>query len=92
MRTPVSISDVARDLDEYIDRVVRRGERFVLMREGKPVAELRPVSAGRKLSELPEIIASLPRLGADEAEAFGRDLDDAREELNRIPLRASSEF
>ena len=91
MRTPISISDVARDLDTCIDRVVRRGERFVLMRDGKPVAELRPAPVGRKLSEFPEIFASLPRLGADEAEAFGRDIDDAREELNRVPPRSAPE-
>jgi hypothetical protein len=41
---------------------------------------------GRKLSELPAIFASLPRLSDEEAAAFAADIDAAREELARIPV------
>ena len=38
------------------------------------------------MSELPEIFAALPHLGAEEAESFGREVDAAREELNAPPV------
>jgi len=51
----------------------------------KPVAEPRPIPPGRKLGDLPEIFASLPRLGDEEAAAFGADIDAARKELGPTP-------
>lgn len=87
MPKTASVTDVARNFSEFINRVAHRGERFVLMRGGKAVAELRPVPAGRRLSELPAIFAALPRLGEADAEEFGRDIDAAREELNAVPVR-----
>jgi antitoxin (DNA-binding transcriptional repressor) of toxin-antitoxin stability system len=86
MRKTASVTDVARHFSDYVNRVSHRGEQFVLTRGGKAVAELRPVPAGRKLHELPGIIESLPRLSEEEAIAFARDIDAAREELAKIPL------
>ncbi len=82
-----SVTEVARNFSEYINRVAHGGERFLLMRGRRPVAELRPVPRGRPVSELPEILRSLPRLSPDEAEAFAADLEAAREELARLPER-----
>lgn len=87
MPKSASVTDVARNFSEYINRVAHRGERFLLTRGGKAVAELRPVPVGRKLSELPDIFASLPRLGPEEAESFGRDIDAARAEADAVPVR-----
>jgi hypothetical protein len=43
------------------------------------VAELVPAPpAGRRLAELPGVLASLPSLGDEEAERFGEDIDRAR--------------
>ena len=58
MRFTASVTDVARNFADHINRVTFRGEHFLLVRGCKPVAELRPVPAGRKLSELP---TQLPR-------------------------------
>ncbi len=80
--TPESVTKVARHFSEYMNRVALKGERFVLMRGNKPVAERRPVPVGRSLADLPSIMASLPRLGADGADPFARDLDAARSELS----------
>jgi antitoxin (DNA-binding transcriptional repressor) of toxin-antitoxin stability system len=85
MRFTPSVTDVARNFAEYINRVAFRGEHFILMRGKQPVAELRPVPAGRRLRELPGILASLPRLSASEVDDFAGDLDRAREELDRVP-------
>ena len=71
MSTLVSVTQAARHFADYINRVVYRGERFLLVRGRQPVAELAPVPAGRRLGDLPGILAALPRLGPEEAERFG---------------------
>jgi antitoxin (DNA-binding transcriptional repressor) of toxin-antitoxin stability system len=87
MRSTPSVTDVARNFAEYINRVAFRGERFVLMRGKRAVAELRPVPSGKSLRELPELLASLPRLSEAEAADLGADLDHARADLSHVPAR-----
>jgi antitoxin (DNA-binding transcriptional repressor) of toxin-antitoxin stability system len=74
-----SVMEVARHFADYINRVVYRGERFVLVQGNKPVAELGPLPAGKRLAELPDLLGSLPKLSEAEAEAFADDLASARE-------------
>jgi antitoxin (DNA-binding transcriptional repressor) of toxin-antitoxin stability system len=81
MRSKPSVTEVAEHFEEYLRRVLDGGESFLLMREGKPIAELRPIPAGRRLRELPEILASLPRLSRGEADSFASDIETARAEL-----------
>jgi antitoxin (DNA-binding transcriptional repressor) of toxin-antitoxin stability system len=87
MRSSPSVTEVARNFADYVNRVAFRGERFVLMRGRRAVAELRPVPAGGRLGALGGMLASLPRLGADDAAAFDDDLAAARAELGAIPDR-----
>ncbi len=63
MKTTASVTDVLRNFSEYINRVAFRGERFILVRGGKPVAELSPVPLGTRLGDLPSLLDSLPQLG-----------------------------
>jgi len=42
--TQVNIEDVQRDLPSYLQRV-EAGETLVIVREGKPVAEVKPIAA-----------------------------------------------
>jgi antitoxin (DNA-binding transcriptional repressor) of toxin-antitoxin stability system len=86
MRFNPSVTEVARNFADYINRVAFRGERFILMRGKRPVAELRPVPAGKRLGELPALLASLPRLSAEDAAALSADLTAGREELSQEPL------
>lgn len=86
MRLNPSVTEVARNFAAYINRVAFRGERFLLMRGNKPVAELRPVPSGRRLGDLPALLASLPRLTEEEAAAFEQDLTRARADLFRAGL------
>ena len=81
MRSSLSVIEVARNFAEYVNRVAIRGETFVLMRGGRAVAELRPVSAGLRLGDLPALLASLPRLGTEDAVAFENDLASARDQV-----------
>lgn len=70
----VSIRDLRNHGGDVVDRVAR-GERFVVTRSGKPVAELRPLGAGAlPVGELIRRRAHLPVVDPD---AWRRDLDEA---------------
>lgn len=81
MSIKATVTEVLRNFSDYINRVAYRGERFVLLRGGRPVAELTPLPSGTRLGDLPDLLESLPRLSPEEAEAFAGDLDRARDEL-----------
>ncbi|MBM4034398.1 MAG: hypothetical protein FJ291_21850 [Planctomycetes bacterium] len=87
MSKTVTVEELAHDLPAYITEVADRGEHVFLKRGSQVVAELRPVSRPRKMEELPDILASLPRLTPEEAEEFERDIELARESLNREKAR-----
>ena len=87
MPNTLTVTEMARSFAEYINRVMYRGEKFLLTRANRPVAAIVPVPRVRKLSELAEILASLPHLTPEEAEDFGRDIDEARERMNKIGVR-----
>jgi antitoxin (DNA-binding transcriptional repressor) of toxin-antitoxin stability system len=78
----LSVTDVARNFSEYVNRVAYRGDRFVLMKSGREMAELRPVPKGRHLRELIALLKTSARLTPAEADSFGRDLDAIRNEIN----------
>jgi len=75
---------MARNFADYVNRVAYRRESFTLVRGKKPLAELRPLPAGARLSELPSLIASLPRLTEAEAGEFADDLVTAQGELGQV--------
>jgi antitoxin (DNA-binding transcriptional repressor) of toxin-antitoxin stability system len=84
MGEALTVTEVVRHFAEYVNRVAYRRESFILLRGSKPVAELRPLPAGKRLGDLPGLLASLPRL--DDAAEFAADLDAAREELSHGEL------
>jgi len=81
IRRRLTVTEMARNFSEYINRVSYQGERFLLTRGSRVVAEIRPVPAARKLSELPELFAGLPRLTAEEAEALAEEWSSSRDGL-----------
>jgi antitoxin (DNA-binding transcriptional repressor) of toxin-antitoxin stability system len=85
--TRITVTEAVRRFADYINRVAYRGERFVLVRGGREVAELRPVGRGLPLGELPDLLAGLPTLSAAERADFEADIDHARKELGRAPER-----
>ncbi len=87
MRFNPTVTEVARHFADYINRVAYRGERFVLMRGKRPVAELRPVASGKRLRELPDLLFSLPHLSKEDLEGMAADLEQAREKISRNPVR-----
>ena len=82
----LSVTEVLRHFGEYINRVSCRGECFVIVRGNKPVAELRPFPTGKRLVELPALLASLPHLSPAEATQFADDLAAARQTLTRAAV------
>ena len=86
MPQTLSVTEIARHFAEYINRVAYGGECFVLVRGNKPIAELRPLPVGKRLAELPALLASLPHLSSTEAAQFAADLTAAREELARVEI------
>jgi len=84
MSEALTVTEVVRHFADYVNRVVYRRESFVLIRGSKSVAELRPLPVGKRLGELPGLLAALPHL--DDAGEFAADLDAAREELSRGEL------
>ncbi len=83
MSQTLTVTEVVRHFAEYVNRVAYRRESFVLVRGTRPVAELRPLPAGQRLSELPGILASLPHLAAEDVDEFAFDIDTSRRELNQ---------
>lgn len=86
MSSPLKVSEAARNFPEYIERVVRLDEHLVLMQDRQAVAELRPVTHGRRLRDLPELLASLPHLSPEDLASFETDLEEARHMLTRLPI------
>ena len=81
-----SVPEIARRFAEDMNRVACRGKCFVLVRGNKPMAELRSFPAGKRLAELPVLLASLPRLPSAEATQFVDELPVARESLARTEV------
>jgi antitoxin (DNA-binding transcriptional repressor) of toxin-antitoxin stability system len=86
MSSNPTVREVAENFTKYIDRVVRHGERFVLVQGEEPVAELRPVVERRSVRDLPGLLASLPHLTPEDLESFESDLEEARRDLGRLPI------
>jgi hypothetical protein len=81
-----TVTEVARNFSDYINRVLFRRERFVLLRGNRPVAELRPVNVGVPLADLPSLFASFPHLDPDDTAAFEADLETGRAALDNLPI------
>ena len=77
----ITITHLARNLADIVNRVSYRGERFTVVRGKRPVAELVPAPRGRKLADLPALLEALPRVPVEEADSFSADLADARDRL-----------
>lgn len=69
----VSIRDLRNHGGDIVDRVAR-GESVTITRNGKPVAELRPLR--REPSSRESLIASRRSLPALDPDALRRDLDE----------------
>ena len=83
----ISVTEVLRNIADYINRVAYRGERFVLVRAGQPVAELSPVPMGTRLEDLPALLKLLASLTDEDADSLATELDGAPRSLDGEPPR-----
>jgi prevent-host-death family protein len=71
----VSATDAARNFSDILNAVEHRGEHFTIVRRGKVVAHIDPVSASRGAD-----VKALLR-GHRRDPGFGRDIESVRELL-----------
>lgn len=81
----ITITHLARNLADIVNRALYRGERFEVERGGRVVVELVPPPRARRLADLPAILENLPRLGTEDAECMARELGEARAEMGSAP-------
>ncbi len=81
MKIRISSTDAARNLGEYLARIRHTGDRFVLMKNRRPVAELGPVSGTRRTT-LRLLWAAMRETKADED--FAGDLE--RVNASDVPM------
>ena len=80
-------SDLGLHLAEYLRRVSQEHERFVVVENGKRIAEINPVREAPMLKDLPRIMANVPHLDPDDAEQFAKDLEEIRRTMNGEKLQ-----
>jgi hypothetical protein len=69
------------------DCYAARRESFILVCGKRPLTELHPLPVGVRVSELPALVASLPRLSEADATQSTADLDAGHGELADVELR-----
>lgn len=73
MSKTITVTEMSRNLAEYMNQVAYRRESFRITRGNKEIAELRPVRKGISRSELLDLFDLLPRLSSEDAEALAED-------------------
>ena len=75
----ITATDAVRKFSELLNNIRYRGERYTILKGGKPAATIGPAVGSvkeRKLSDLKDIIRNLPRLG-DDRDTFEKDINQA---------------
>lgn len=83
----VTVTEMVRNFSEYINRIIYKNERFILLKGKKAVVELKPIPEGFSLGKLPLVLSALPKLSHDDAEFFLKDLEEIRKSNRREKIR-----
>jgi len=78
MQKTINATDAARSFSEILNSVKYKGDRYTIVRGGKPAAAIVPVEdigPPCRLKELGLLLRSLPGLGRDN-EVFAHDIED----------------
>jgi len=78
----ITITELSRNLSDFINRATYRGESFSIIRGGKAVAQITPAPTGVKVKDLRAVFASLPSLHPEDIENFDKDLAAIRKSHN----------
>jgi antitoxin (DNA-binding transcriptional repressor) of toxin-antitoxin stability system len=78
----MSATEAARNSSEILNRVLYRGETFLIERSGKPICEMRPAEPSRFTGrDFVSLLKSLPSVDQD----FLEDLEDIAISQPRLP-------
>ena len=82
METTITATELAKNLSDVLNRIRYRGERFVVERNGEPVATLAPVRAptGITVNELFDLVRRIGLPG----EGFAPDLEAIQSEQPKV--------
>ena len=87
MQTEISSTEAVRNFSELLNNIKYRGDRYIVIRGGKPAASLVPVEAARsgaKLVDLKQIVLALPHLDSNDT-AFAADVMAAASAQPEMP-------
>ena len=87
MPRTLTVTELSRKFADYMNRVKYRRESFIVTKGKEPFAEIRPLHKGITGRELADLLKNGPHLDPDDVEQFARDIEEARKELDRIPIR-----
>ncbi len=76
MQTAISSTEAVRNFSELLNNIKYRGDRYTVIRGGKPAASLVPVEparSGATLADLRKIMQTLPHLDSSDT-AFEADV------------------
>ena len=76
MQSAISSTEAVRNFSELLNNIKYRGDRYIVIRGGKPAASLVPVEqlrTGATLADLLEIVRILPHLDSSDT-AFETDV------------------
>jgi antitoxin (DNA-binding transcriptional repressor) of toxin-antitoxin stability system len=78
----IPVDEAAANFPRLLELIESRGEPTTLLRNGKAVARLIPwTSPANTCAELAERWEKIEKLPADEAEAFAKDVEQARDRM-----------
>jgi prevent-host-death family protein len=82
MSTKITATELARNLSDILNRVRYKGESFRVLKNGEPIAEIKPTAA-RTLTwgEFLELWPSLPKPDPD----FWNDVEEGHRLMNQPP-------
>ncbi len=80
----ITVTEAARNFSELINRVHYQGAGALLVKGGKPMVKVMPVSRSKNGEELAVVWSKMPHLSVAEAERFDQDLKDSRSKLGPL--------
>ncbi len=93
MPTAISSTEVVRNFSELLNNIKYRGDRYTVIRGGKPAASLVPVESARSgatLADLRQIMKTLPHLDSSDT-AFEADVLSSADSQPSMPEARSWE-
>ena len=87
MEKRVSATEAVRKFSELLNSIKYRGDRYTILKGGKPVAFIGPLESsfkGKTIRDLKDLVEKLPRLG-HEATKFNEDLAKILKQQPKMP-------